>query len=138
MLRHTSGGSNRKTHFAGLGVLLRLGPAEDDTNVPMERSVRLFREAVRVVASADGYDTSSDSDSSLEDRVHEKTDARGRVTVRPMLRGDIRLEILKFGVHDKFMCFPATSLAVDRAFRSAALRASRWEWKFSCRLRRFD
>lgn len=34
-------------------------------------------------------------------------------------RGSIRLQLLKYGVHDKLMAYPATSMAVLRAFQAA-------------------
>ncbi|GAB1311044.1 AB hydrolase-1 domain-containing protein [Madurella fahalii] len=107
--------------------------AEDDTDIPMEHSVRLFREAVRVADEAVSrnaknsvHDGSGDDGgsgvSSFDRRIEERTEARGQggnVTVWPTRKGDIRLDILKYGVHDKIMSFPVTGLAVNRAFISA-------------------
>lgn len=107
--------------------------AEDDTDIPMEHSVQLFREAVRVAdetaarnakdSASDGNGESHDSRiSSLDRRIEERAESRGQggtVTVWPTRKGDIRLELLKYGVHDKIMSFPITGLAVSRAFGSA-------------------
>ncbi|KAK3358074.1 Alpha/Beta hydrolase protein [Lasiosphaeria hispida] len=96
--------------------------AEDDTDIPMEHSVRLFREAVRNSAAPSSEHAAGSTGSLLDGRIEERTEMRGQggaVTVWPTPKGDIRLELLKYGVHDKIMSFPVTGLAVSRAFRSA-------------------
>ncbi|KAK5653738.1 hypothetical protein OQA88_7894 [Cercophora sp. LCS_1] len=101
--------------------------AEDDSDIPMKHSIQLFREAVRVADDqnkAVGKDSSAggnEEDRELEDRIDEKTEMRGQggnVTIWPTLKGPIRLELLRYGVHDKIMSFPVTGLAVRRAFDS--------------------
>jgi len=107
--------------------------AEDDTDIPKEHSMRLFREAVSIAndvvnvnaknAVPAGGDNESGSSSMLDRRIEERTKSRGQggnVTVWPTPKGDIRLELLKYGVHDKIMSFPVTGLAIGRAFNSAA------------------
>lgn len=94
--------------------------AEDDTDIPMEHSKRLFREAVRASEDAKGIIGSEGRDAlmaKLEDRKKSRGEA-GSVTTWPTEKGEIRMEILKYGVHDKIMSYPATSLAVARAFGS--------------------
>lgn len=97
--------------------------AEDDADIPMEHSVRLFREAVRTAdADSDAKNsTTAHEVESLDHRIEERTVSRGQggtVSVWPTRKGDIRFERLKYGVHDKIMSFPATGLAVSRAFAS--------------------
>lgn len=94
--------------------------AEDDSDIPMDHSVRLFREAVRVAGKtkASGDDANN---TSLVDRLEEKKESRGEggsIITWPTRKGDIRLEILKYGVHDKIMSYPSTGLAISRAFES--------------------
>ncbi|AEO63602.1 uncharacterized protein THITE_2109089, partial [Thermothielavioides terrestris NRRL 8126] len=94
--------------------------AEDDTDIPAAHSMRLFREAIRVVNEQEGFNNTI----SLDNRIQARTETRGQggtVTVWPTRKGDIRFELLKFGVHDKIMSFPATGAAVERAFRSVTL-----------------
>ncbi|KAF4986254.1 hypothetical protein FDECE_16047 [Fusarium decemcellulare] len=92
--------------------------AEDDTDIPMEHSMKLYREAVRV---AEGVKDATDNSSDLLERIDKARETRGEggsITVWPTKKGDIRLETLKYGVHDKIMSYPATGLAVSRAFAS--------------------
>ncbi|KAJ3525243.1 hypothetical protein NM208_g11725 [Fusarium decemcellulare] len=92
--------------------------AEDDTDIPMEHSIKLYREAVRV---AEGVKDATDNSSDLLKRMDKARETRGEggsITVWSTKKGDIRLEILKYGVHDKIMSYPATGLAVSRAFAS--------------------
>ncbi|KAJ3466765.1 hypothetical protein MRS44_004329 [Fusarium solani] len=92
--------------------------AEDDTDIPMENSVKLYREAVRVAENA--KNVTEDKEALLEriDRLKESRGEGGSITVWPTGKGDIRLEILKYRVHDKIMSYPATGLAISRAFKS--------------------
>lgn len=97
--------------------------AEDDTDIPMEHSTRLFREAVRTAdAGLNGKNSTTSHDvESLDREIEGRTVSRGQggtVTVWPTHKGEIRFERLKYGVHDKIMSFPATGLAVSRAFGS--------------------
>ncbi|KAG9500428.1 hypothetical protein J7337_008906 [Fusarium musae] len=92
--------------------------AEDDTDIPMEHSIKLYREAVR---AAEGVKDSAENDEELLNRisiVEKGRGAGGSITVWPTSKGNIRLEILKYGVHDKIMAYPATGLAISRAFAS--------------------
>ncbi|KAF4470340.1 Monoacylglycerol lipase ABHD12 [Fusarium albosuccineum] len=94
--------------------------AEDDTDIPMEHSIKLFKEAVRV---AEGVKDATDNSSDLLERIDKGRETRGEggsITVWSTKKGDIRLEILKYGVHDKIMSYPATGLAVSRAFASVS------------------
>ncbi|KAK0622628.1 Alpha/Beta hydrolase protein [Immersiella caudata] len=104
--------------------------AEDDTDIPKEHSMRLFREAIRIAdeaSSADGKNSTrseldDSSASALEQKIEERTDSRGQggsVAVWPTPKGEIRMELLKYGVHDKIMSFPATGIAISRAFSSS-------------------
>ncbi|KAJ4259565.1 hypothetical protein NW762_007494 [Fusarium torreyae] len=92
--------------------------AQDDTDIPMEHSIKLYKEAVRVV---EGVKDLTDNGGALLDRISKVEQGRGEggsITVWPTKKGDIRLEILKYGVHDKIMSYPATGLAISRAFAS--------------------
>ncbi|RBR04106.1 uncharacterized protein FIESC28_11628 [Fusarium coffeatum] len=92
--------------------------AQDDTDIPMEHSVKLYREAVR---TAEGANDLVENDEALLHRIAKTEQSRGEggsVTVWATKKGDIRLEILKYGVHDKIMSYPATGLAISRAFAS--------------------
>ena len=92
--------------------------AQDDTDIPMEHSVKLYREAVRM---AEGANDLVENDGALLHRIAKTEQSRGEggsVTVWATKKGDIRLEILKYGVHDKIMSYPATGLAISRAFAS--------------------
>ncbi|KAH6880371.1 Alpha/Beta hydrolase protein [Thelonectria olida] len=92
--------------------------AEDDTDIPMLHSVKLYREAVRV---AEGVKDEASIDGALLEKIDEAGETRGEggsITVWPTKKGNIRLEILKYGVHDKIMSYPATGLAISRAFAS--------------------
>lgn len=93
--------------------------AEDDSDIPMDHSIRLFREAVRVAERTKATDGGDEG--SLVDRLEEKKESRGEggsIITWPTGKGEIRLEILKYGVHDKIMSYPATGLAISRAFKS--------------------
>ncbi|KAF4435517.1 Monoacylglycerol lipase ABHD12 [Fusarium acutatum] len=92
--------------------------AEDDTDIPMEHSIKLYREAVRAV---EGVKDLTDNDGELLSRISSVEKGRGAggsIAVWPTSKGNIRLEILKYGVHDKIMAYPATGLAISRAFAS--------------------
>ncbi|KAI5459535.1 Alpha/Beta hydrolase protein [Mariannaea sp. PMI_226] len=92
--------------------------AEDDTDIPMEHSVKLYREAVRI---SEGLKDEAGIDGDLLDKIDEAKAPRGEggsITVWPTKKGKLRLEILKYGVHDKIMSYPAAGLAISRAFTS--------------------
>nr|CEG05130.1 unnamed protein product [Fusarium clavum] len=92
--------------------------AQDDTDIPMEHSVKLYREAIRIAEDANDL---VENDEALLHRIVKTEQNRGEggsVTVWATKKGDIRLEILKYGVHDKIMSYPATGLAISRAFAS--------------------
>ncbi|KAL7758213.1 hypothetical protein ACKLNR_012740 [Fusarium oxysporum f. sp. zingiberi] len=92
--------------------------AEDDTDIPMEHSIKLYREAVR---AAEGVKDLTENEGALLSRISSLEKGRGEggsITVWPTSKGNIRLEILKYGVHDKIMAYPATGLAISRAFAS--------------------
>jgi abhydrolase domain-containing protein 12 len=96
--------------------------AEDDMDIPMEHSIRLYREAIR--AAEDAKDLTGDGEA-LVDSIGKAEKSRGEggsLTVWSTKKGDIRLEILKYGVHDKIMSYPATGLAISRAFASVSRR----------------
>ncbi|RGP60940.1 monoacylglycerol lipase abhd12 [Fusarium sporotrichioides] len=98
--------------------------AQDDTDIPMEHSVKLYREAVRV---AENVDDLIEDEGALLHRTGKNEQSRGEggsVTVCATSKGNIRLEILKYGVHDKIMSYPATGLAISRAFASGKSRAT--------------
>jgi abhydrolase domain-containing protein 12 len=86
--------------------------AEDDTDIPAEHSRPLFK---RAVAAAEGRNGSEDDalDTSVNGEMHGEG---GSVAVWTTGKGEVRLEILKFGVHAKIVSYPVTSLAVRRAF----------------------
>lgn len=93
--------------------------AEDDTDIPMEHSIRLFRHAVR---EAEGGKGMGGNDGELLEKLEERRVSLGEgghTTLWRTDKGGIRLEILKYGFHDMMMSYPVTSLAVNRAFRSA-------------------
>jgi len=92
--------------------------AQDDTDIPMEHSVKLYREAIRIAEDANDL---VENDGALLHRIVKTEQSRGEggsVTIWATKKGDIRLEILKYGVHDKIMSYPATGLAISRAFAS--------------------
>lgn len=92
--------------------------AEDDCDIPMEHSVRLFR---RAVCEAEGKAVVEENDEALLGRIEERRETLGESGFTVLWetdRGDIRLEIPKYGVHDRLMSYPVTSLAVSRAFES--------------------
>ncbi|RGP67894.1 monoacylglycerol lipase abhd12 [Fusarium longipes] len=92
--------------------------AQDDTDIPMEHSVKLYREAVRV---AEDVGHLAEDESAPIHRTRKSEQSRGEggsVNVCATKKGDIRLEILKYGVHDKIMSYHATGLAISRAFAS--------------------
>lgn len=97
------------------GYDITLLHAEDDADVPVEHSVRLFREAVRVAENV------TEDDGALLrriDGVKERRGEGGSLTVWPTEKGDIRLEILRYGGHNEIMDYPVTGLAISRAFMS--------------------
>ncbi|KAF4336400.1 monoacylglycerol lipase ABHD12 [Fusarium beomiforme] len=92
--------------------------AEDDTNIPMEHSIKLYREAVRV---AEGVKDLEQNEGALLSRISQAEQGLGEggwITVWPTSKGNIRLEILKYGVHNRIMAYPATGLAISKAFAS--------------------
>ncbi|KAL4721854.1 hypothetical protein ACLX1H_011045 [Fusarium chlamydosporum] len=92
--------------------------AQDDTDIPMEHSVKLYRETVR---AAENVSNLVENEGILLDRIGDAEKGRGEggsVTVWNTKKGAIRLEILKYGVHDKIMSYPVTGLAISRAFAS--------------------
>lgn len=96
--------------------------AEDDTDIPMEHSIKLYREAIR--AAEDAKDLAGNEEA-LFDSIGKAEKSRGEggsLTIWSTKKGDIRLEILKYGVHDKIMSYPATGLAISRAFASVSHR----------------
>ncbi|KAL6917464.1 hypothetical protein ACHAP8_000627 [Fusarium lateritium] len=97
--------------------------AQDDTDIPMEHSVKLYREAIRVAANADNL---IEDEGALLLRINKNEQSRGEdgsVTVCATRKVDIRLEILKYGVHDKIISYPATGVAISRAFASGNSKA---------------
>ncbi|KAM0200442.1 hypothetical protein ACHAPQ_011983 [Fusarium lateritium] len=94
--------------------------AEDDTDIPMEHSIKLYREAIR--AAEDAKDSTGDEEALVDSirKVEKRRGEGGSLTVWSTKKGDIRLEILKYGVHDKIMSYPATGLAISRAFASVS------------------
>lgn len=84
----------------------------------MEYSVKLYREAIRIAEDANDL---VESDGALLHRIVKTEQSRGEggsVTIWATKKGDIRLEILKYGVYDKIMSYPATGLAISRTFAS--------------------
>ncbi|KFA51516.1 hypothetical protein S40293_06339 [Stachybotrys chartarum IBT 40293] len=93
--------------------------AEDDTDILMAHSERLFREVVRVVDTFKG-DVGVGNNKTIQERLGERKQTLGEggyITLWPTRKGTIRLEVLKYGVHDKIMSYPATSIAISRAFK---------------------
>ncbi|KAK4117912.1 alpha/beta-hydrolase [Canariomyces notabilis] len=87
--------------------------SEDDCDIPMAHSIRLFRAAVRAAEADEAL--------LLDDVIEEKRVSHGEGgsrTVWSTKKGDIRLEIPKYGVHDKVMSYPITGLAIGQAFNS--------------------
>ncbi|KAM0355618.1 hypothetical protein ACHAPU_000002 [Fusarium lateritium] len=94
--------------------------AEDDTNIPMEHSIKLYKEAVR---AAEDTKASLENEEAILESIGKAEQGRGEggsITVWSTKKGDLRLEILKYGVHNKIMSYPATGLAISRAFASAS------------------
>ena len=105
--------------------------AEDDTDIPAEHSVRLFRAAVRCIEVGVGGPTKVDGDAAgdveLLGRIEgcrQSCGEGGSATVWPTRKREIRLQLQKYGVHDKIMSYPATSLAVHRAFQGSGRQQS--------------
>lgn len=96
--------------------------AEDDTDIPMEHSIKLYREAIR--AAEDAKDLAGNEEALLDSigKAEKSRGEGGSLTIWPTKKGEIRLEILKYGVHDKIMSYPATGLAISRAFASVSHR----------------
>ncbi|KAM5346307.1 hypothetical protein ACJ41O_009312 [Fusarium nematophilum] len=95
--------------------------AEDDADIPVEHSIRLFGKAVRSAENGKG-NVEDVNETALLGRLGEARTSHGEggsLTIWPTKKGEIRLQILKYGVHDKIVTYPATSLAVARAFDSA-------------------
>lgn len=94
--------------------------AEDDTDIPMEHSIKLYREAIRV--AEDAKDLAGNEGALVESigKAEKRRGEGGSLTIWPTKKGDIRLEILKYGVHDKIVSYPATGLAISRAFASVS------------------
>lgn len=91
--------------------------AEDDGDIPMEHSVRLFR---RAVSEVEGKTAVGDEEALLRG-IEERRVSLGEGGFTMLWetdKGSIRLEIPKYGVHDRLMSYPVTSLAVSRAFES--------------------
>ncbi|KAM0232856.1 hypothetical protein ACHAP5_010590 [Fusarium lateritium] len=94
--------------------------AEDDTDIPMEHSIKLYREAIRAAEDAKGLTGDKEALVDSIRKVEKRRGEGGSLTVWSTKKGDIRLEILKYGVHDKIMSYPATGLAISRAFASVS------------------
>lgn len=96
--------------------------AEDDTDIPMEHSIKLYREAIR--AAEDAKDLAGNEEALLDSigKAEKSRGEGGSLTIWPTKKGEIRLEILKYGVHDKIMSYPATGLAISRTFASVSHR----------------
>ncbi|MCJ1273658.1 hypothetical protein MMC21_001451 [Puttea exsequens] len=86
--------------------------AEDDPIIPSFHSDALFSHAVKASAAADR---------SCKTRAVESVDlgAGGRVFIWRSAKGVIRQFVLRTGVHDKLMAYPAISLAILQAFQTA-------------------
>jgi abhydrolase domain-containing protein 12 len=96
--------------------------AEDDRDIPMEHSIRLFRETARV--SERGREPVADLDVGFLDRLEEKKASLGEggsTTVWATPKGEIRLELVKYGVHDMITSYCVTGLAVSHACKEAGL-----------------
>ncbi|KAK4237189.1 Monoacylglycerol lipase ABHD12 [Achaetomium macrosporum] len=122
-LRSTWDNERRLSEFVQMAARydITLIHAEDDSDIPMAHSIRLFRAAV-LSAEAASKDSSGEIDESI---LLKKIDERkvshgegGSLTVWSTGKGDIRLEIPRYGVHDKVMSYPITGLAISRAFNS--------------------
>ncbi|KAF4451764.1 Monoacylglycerol lipase ABHD12 [Fusarium austroafricanum] len=92
--------------------------AEDGTDIPMEHSIKLYREAVRVAEDVNDLTENEGALLSRISKVEQGMGEGGSITVWSTGKGNIRLKILKYGVHDKIMSYPATGLAISRAFAS--------------------
>jgi abhydrolase domain-containing protein 12 len=90
--------------------------AEDDTEIPWLHTEILYWHAVNAtIPLGITYEELE------QQKERKKTDlgAEGWVMDWQTKRGVIRKKILKYGVHDKLMSYPAMSLAVVRALQSA-------------------
>lgn len=122
-LHHTWDNARRLAEFVEVADRydITLLHAEDDTDIPVEHSVRLFTKAV---GGAEGSPLHADGsgDQRVLSRITECRQSHGEggsITTWSTRKGVIRLQLLKYGVHDKIMSYSATSLAIDRAFQSS-------------------
>ncbi|KAK8162741.1 Alpha/Beta hydrolase protein [Phyllosticta citrichinensis] len=90
--------------------------AEDDTDIDCLHTDVLFWHAVNATKSIGiGYE-----ELEQEKQLIKKEWGSGGWTVEWRTdKGLIRQEMLKYGVHDRLMAYPATSLAILRAFQAA-------------------
>lgn len=96
--------------------------AEDDPEVPAEHAVKLFKAMVQAVEGAKVSGESED-EKGIADKAEGRKESRaegGSFMTWSNEKGDITLEILKYGLHDKLLTYPATGLAISRAFRSVS------------------
>jgi abhydrolase domain-containing protein 12 len=99
----------------GKNYHLTLIHAEDDSDIPFAHTQRLFWHAVN-----------ANSATPMSFAELEEYEERNKVDLGPgcwyvdwvTQKGKIRLQILRYGAHDWQMTYPATALAVVRAFRS--------------------
>ncbi|VUC24949.1 unnamed protein product [Clonostachys rosea] len=85
--------------------------AEDDTDIPIDHSHRLFQHLIGVVEEAKIY-SGIDANESLTERMKSRRESRGEggsILEWPTSKGTIRFVTLKYGVHDKIMSYPATN-----------------------------
>lgn len=90
--------------------------AEDDTDIGCLHSDVMFWHAVNATTPMGISFAELERVKGLKRR---DMGSGGWVVEWPASKGVIRLEMLKYGVHDKLMAYPVTSVAVMRAFQAA-------------------
>ncbi|KAL1640867.1 hypothetical protein SLS58_006482 [Diplodia intermedia] len=107
----------RRSELEGIGSKYHLTfiHAEDDTDIGCLHSDVMFWHAVNA---------STSTGIAFDELEHEKSVRKqdmgngGWVVDWETPKGSIRLQLLKYGVHDKLMAYPATAMAVLRAFQA--------------------
>jgi len=106
----------REAAGTGQKYYINLIHAEDDSDIACEHSNVLFWHAVNA-SSATGQTLDQFNEQKLLTR--KDLGRGGWVAEHNTSRGLVRQTMLKYGVHDKLMSYPVTSLAVLQAFQNA-------------------
>ncbi|KAM7211420.1 putative abhydrolase domain-containing protein 12 protein [Rhypophila decipiens] len=94
--------------------------AEDDYDIPWSHSDQLFWHGVRAARGASDLKNGGPTFEDLQmenEQTKVELGAAGWVATHETEHGVLRVEIAKWGLHDRIMSYPIVSLAVLRAFR---------------------